>query len=162
MSWLDFCWRKVRVIKYWHYSCNVSRMKFENKATPHVANDNEILTESELESKKYREYVRLREEAPAQVRAELEARLGGPLESAGILIVHETAQALFNEYAANAGEEGNGNRMKAEVAATIAEATAPFVTAFKKIEALRSKRPDIPLPRVFANDNTPEQNKVAA
>lgn len=137
-------------------------MNFEKGGIPKAANDNELLAELENEAQRYEEYVRLREEAPSAVRAELEDMLGGPLESANPVAVHKAAQKLFDEYVAHADGEGNVNRMKAKVAATIADGTKPFVTAFNKIEALRAERPEIPLPRIFANDNSPEQNRVAA
>jgi hypothetical protein len=125
----------------------------ENFGVPQVsANDHELLAEVEGDSKKYEEYVRLRDEAPAAVHAELELMLGCALETAHPTKVYEAAQQLFDQYAANADGPGNVNRMKAKVAGLIAEKLKPMVVAMQEIEVLKRQFPEIPLPD-FANDN---------
>lgn len=142
-----------------HYSSYVSRMNFENGGASGVKNENE--QRSEAENIKYEEYVRLREDAPSAVVRELEAILGGTIESVGPRDACEAAQKLFDQYAADAEGEGNVNRMKAKVASRIVEKLTPLVKALDEIEKLRIQYPEIPLPSVFANDNSAE-SKIAA
>jgi hypothetical protein len=133
----------------------------ENFGVPQVpANNNELLAEVEGDSEKYEEYVRLRDEAPAAVHAELELMLGGVLETADPSKVYEAAQQLFDQYAANADGPGNVNRMKAKVAGLIAEKLKPLVVAMQEIEVLKRQFPEIPLPD-FANDNGAPQAAAA-